>query len=74
MRQYIDLVTESQNHVFTNELGNEIEVSVTEKEIDGVDGVLIFIAGPTSDTENHVTRMEAEIIYRELGKVLGRTR
>jgi hypothetical protein len=55
---------------FVNELGNAIAVSVVEKDIDGVGGVLISISGPTSTTENHVTRMEAEIIYRELGKVL----
>lgn len=56
---------------FINELGNEIQVQVTKKEIDGVPGVLLFIAGPTSDTEVHITKQEAEVLYQELGKNLG---
>ena len=56
---------------FHNELKNEIKVAVYEEPIDGVKGVMIFIQGPTSDTENHITRMEAEEIYKQLGKVLG---
>ncbi len=56
--------------LFTNELGNSIEVEVSKKEIEGVDGVLIYISGPTSLTENHVTRKEAEVIYEQLGEIL----
>lgn len=56
--------------VFINELGNEITLSVTKKEIDGVDGVLIYIKGPHSDTENHITQKEAEELYCELKKVV----
>lgn len=56
---------------FKNELGNEIEVAVYSEEIAGVSGVMIFIRGPESDTENHVTKMEAEEIYKQLGKLLG---
>ena len=55
---------------FTNERGNEIVVRVTEKETHGVPGVVIFIAGPISDTENHVTLLEAEVIHEELGRVI----
>lgn len=55
---------------FINELGNKIKVVVTEKEIDGVGGVLIYISGPNSEIENHVTRVEAQVIFQELAKVL----
>jgi len=55
---------------FINELGNAITVEVSAKEIDGVPGVLIYIEGPTSLTENHITRKEAEVIYEALGTLL----
>jgi hypothetical protein len=55
---------------FINELGNKIKVKVSEKEIDGVGGILIYISGPNSETENHVTKMEAEIILEGLIKIL----
>jgi len=55
---------------FTNELGNAITVEVSAKEIEGVPGVLIYIEGPTSLTENHITRKEAEVIYEALGNLL----
>lgn len=55
---------------FTNELGNEILVHVSEKETHGAPGVSIFIEGPTSDTENHVTLLEAEAIYKCLGLLI----
>lgn len=55
---------------FVNELGNTITLTVTEEPIDGVAGVMIFIGGPTSDMTNHITRMEAEVMYERLGKVL----
>ncbi len=55
---------------FTNELGNTITVQVFEKEIEGVPGILLAIAGPTSDTEIHITRLESRVVYEELGRVL----
>lgn len=56
---------------FTNELGNEIHLELSEEEIGGINGIKLFIAGPTSDTELHVTRIEAEVIHHELGKLMG---
>ncbi len=55
---------------FTNELGNSIQVEVSEKDIDGVPGVLIIMEGPTSTAENHITRKEAEVLHEELGILL----
>lgn len=55
---------------FVNELGNEIVVRVTKKDIHNVPGVSIFIEGPTSDTENHITLLEAEVIYKCLGLLI----
>ena len=55
---------------FKNELGNEIEIQVSEKDIDTAEGILLSIAGPTSDTEIHITRLEAEVLHEELGKAL----
>ncbi len=55
---------------FINELGNEITVNVSEKPINDVGGVLIYMEGPTSVTENHITRAEAEILLEELKEVL----
>jgi hypothetical protein len=57
---------------FKNELGNEITLAVYPKPTDGVEGVMIFIRGPSSDTENHITKIEAERMYAQLGKVLGK--
>jgi hypothetical protein len=56
---------------FVNELGNPITVTVSEKEIDGIPGVLMSIAGPSSNTENHVTRLEANVIREQLSLLLG---
>lgn len=55
---------------FPNELGNEITIQVVEKVINGVDGVQISIAGPTSDTEVHITRLEAKVLLEQLSTVL----
>lgn len=51
---------------FTNELGNEITITISEETIDRVEGVLIQIEGPTSTSENHITRLEAEMLKNEL--------
>lgn len=56
---------------FTNELGNKIELAVYSLPTDGIEGVMIFLRGPTSDTENHITKMEAEKMYEQLGHLLG---
>lgn len=59
-----------QEKKFVNELGNEIIVRVTDKETCGLPGVLLFIAGPKSDIENHITLMEAEVICEQLSLVI----
>lgn len=43
---------------------------VNENITEGVKGVSIFISGPTSETENNITLMEAEVIYEQLGNVI----
>lgn len=63
---------ETKKH-FYNELGNAIEIRVEDKEIDSVRGVLLTIIGPTSDTEVHITRQEAEVLFEQLGLVLSST-
>lgn len=66
---------------FVNELGNRIRLAVSVRPIDGVrsttkeavkgaPGIFIELEGPTSLSENHITRMEAEKLYEELGKAL----
>ena len=55
---------------FTNELGNQVTVDVAEKVINGVDGILIRMEGPTSRTENEITRMEAKVLFDQLKEVL----
>lgn len=68
--RYHEILGESET--FINELGNTITVDVTTLPIDGVDGINIHIEGPTSETDNHVTRMEAETIFRHLAAELDR--
>jgi hypothetical protein len=68
--RFYEILSESQS--FINELGNEILVDVTDLPIDGVDGVNIHIEGPTSETDNHTTRMEAKVIFRQMAEVLDR--
>lgn len=63
-----------QQKVFVNELGNEITLSISEKDIDGVEGVLIEITGPTSDTEIHITKSEARTFFEELKSFLAQER
>lgn len=59
-----------ESETFINELGNTITVDVTSLPIDGVDGINIHIEGPTSETDNHVTRLEAEKILSHLTDAL----
>jgi hypothetical protein len=64
---------------FVNELGNKILIKITETNDIGVtkqgrsvsfDAVKILIRGPTSDSENTVTWMEAIELYKALGKFI----
>lgn len=55
---------------FKNELGNDITLAVYPLPTDGVEGVMIFIRGPKSDTENHITLEEAHRLHEQLGHVL----
>lgn len=57
---------------FTNELGNKIRASVVDaKKERGVDMVNIAIAGPSSTSENIVTKLEARKLARLLNAHLG---
>jgi hypothetical protein len=58
---------------FTNELGNKISIEVLERVTNGVDGILIYIEGPTSNTEVHITRQEAQVLLKALRQVLDRS-
>jgi hypothetical protein len=55
---------------FINELGNSINVLVSDEERHGVKGIRIYIAGPDSDTENFVTRQEAVELLEGLSKIM----
>lgn len=55
---------------FQNELGHNITLEVSAKEIEGVAGVLISIAGPSSHTELHITQKEAKMLTYELTQIL----
>jgi hypothetical protein len=58
---------------FTNEIGNHITIEIGDAEIAGVQGVRMFIAGPTSDIESTVTRKEAEVLHHQLTEFLFQT-
>ena len=55
---------------FQNELKNAVTVQVQDQVINGVDGVLISIEGPSSKMDMHVTRFEAKIILEQLKSFL----
>lgn len=59
-----------RNATFKNELGNVIEISISEKEISDIPGIVFTIAGPDSDIEVHITRREAEYLSHELQEIL----
>ena len=59
-----------QEQKFINEFGNSIEVRVSETVVEDTKGVSIFIAGPTSNTENQVTLTEAKVIHEQLGLLI----
>src|SRR4051812_17769180 len=55
---------------FTNELGNAIYARASEEPIGKTPGIVLYIAGPESDMEMHVTRQEALELYSLLSKLL----
>lgn len=67
---------------FINEIGNKIRIKIkkqketkanaTTNELIQFVGVSITIIGPTSETENIITRQEAEELYKCLGDYLYR--
>jgi hypothetical protein len=59
---------------FRNERGNEIYARASEEPIQGVPGILFYIAGPDSDTEMHITRQEGMELLALLSKLLKRGR
>ncbi len=55
---------------FQNEKGNDIYVRASEESLHNVPGILLYIAGPDSDTEMHVTKQEAIELLAVLSKIL----
>ena len=55
---------------FRNEQGNDVYLRVNEEPIHGVPGILLYVAGPDSDTEMHVTRQEGLELLMLLSKLL----
>jgi hypothetical protein len=55
---------------FINELGNTIQVLVSDEMRHGIKGIRIYIAGPDSETENFVTPKEAVELLEGLSKIL----
>lgn len=55
---------------FRNEKGNDIYVRASDEPIQGVPGVLLYIAGPDSDAEMHITRQEGRELLEVLSKFL----
>ena len=65
---------------FVNEIGNEIQVHVEEGQDTGTnaetgarsqfDAIRIVVTGPTSTSENTLTRQEAEVLLECLHRVL----
>jgi hypothetical protein len=55
---------------FQNESGNEIYLRITEEPIQGTPGMLVYLAGPDSDTEMHITKQEGRELLLMLSKFL----
>lgn len=55
---------------FRNEKGNDIYIRANEEPILGVPGILLYVAGPDSDTEMHITRQEGLELLTLLTKLL----
>jgi hypothetical protein len=58
------------SHRFRNEKGNDIYIRINEEPIQGVPGLLLYVAGPDSDTEMHITRQEGIELSLLLSKLL----
>lgn len=75
---YINYIMEQIK--FTNEIGNKIEIKVKNKNDIATNnktkekvkfkGVNIKMIGPTSMSENMITREEAKMLHKTLGKFL----
>lgn len=73
MRNLINIVESKVKQFeqdFENELDNEISISIESKDINDIDGVIISIIGPKSETTNHITKLEAKKLYQLLGEFL----
>jgi uncharacterized protein len=55
---------------FVNEIGNKIHLSISSTDEDVEGGVNISLSGPTSISENIITRMEAEKMMEGLNEFL----
>jgi hypothetical protein len=62
------------SHRFTNERGSEVYIRASEEPIQGVAGVLLYVTGPDTDTEMHVTRQEGLELLTLLSKLLKNAR
>jgi hypothetical protein len=70
-------------HRFTNEIGNTIRIIVEQTRDTGTsasdgeshvfDAIKIVVIGPTSTSENTLTRREARVLHDCLGRVLEST-
>jgi hypothetical protein len=58
------------SHRFRNEKNNDIYMRISEEPIQGVPGFLLYVAGPDSDTEMHITRQEGIELSLLLSKLL----
>ncbi|MEK7079674.1 MAG: hypothetical protein AAB883_00770 [Patescibacteria group bacterium] len=55
---------------FRNEKGDDVYVRVSEEPVVDTEGVLLYVQGPDSDAEMHVTRQEAHELLMALTKLL----
>lgn len=55
---------------FRNEKGQDVYVRASEEPLHGTPGILLYIAGPDSDSEMHVTRQEGLELLAVLSKLL----
>jgi len=55
---------------FRNEKGEDVYVRASEEPLHGAPGILLYIAGPDSDSEMHVTRQEGLELFTLLSKLL----
>ncbi len=65
---------ENEYHAhFVNELGNNIEIGIKDFGCGSANQLTISIIGPNSETENTITRMEAEYLNQLLCDYLENT-